>query len=213
MKTCKDCKKNLCEPNRRICHECHLARIRNKYKEKGGSKFLIRYGNGKCKNCGCIIKLNRKEQKYCLKCSRIINSFGKTPNSYQIAGGGGYSWLHRRLAEDILKRKLSTNEVVHHVDHNSKNNNLKNLIIISRIYHGRLHWFLKEQRAILEKSSNENWENCWKTLIVPITTAWLETAGVKVIKLWEIGQSASDPLKEKSHEAGSETMHPTPILR
>lgn len=40
-----------------------------------------------------------------------------------------------------------------------------------------------------------------------MTTAWLETANVKVIKLWELGQSAAEPLNEISHEEGSETMH------
>lgn len=49
---------------------------------------------------------------------------------------------------------------------------------------------------------NENRGNCWNTLIVPMTTAWLETTSAKVIKLWEIGQSASEPLL---NEEGSET--------
>ena len=40
-----------------------------------------------------------------------------------------------------------------------------------------------------------------------MTTAWLETTNAKntkVIKLWEIGQSAAEPLL---NEEGSETMH------
>jgi hypothetical protein len=63
------------------------------------------------------------------------------------------------------------------------------------------------QGVILSKDNNENFENCWKNLIIPMTTAWLETANVKVIKLWELGQSAAEPLNEISHEEGSETMH------
>ena len=39
-----------------------------------------------------------------------------------------------------------------------------------------------------------------------MTTAWLETTGAKVKKLWEIGQSAAEPLL---NEEGSETMHAT----
>ena len=42
-----------------------------------------------------------------------------------------------------------------------------------------------------------------------MTTTWLETANVKVQKLWEIGQSAAELLNEKSQEEGSETMHGT----
>lgn len=65
------------------------------------------------------------------------------------------------------------------------------------------------QGALLLKSNEENFENCWKSLIVPMTTTWLETANVKVIKLWEIGQSAAEPLEK---EEGSETMHEAPKL-
>ena len=43
-----------------------------------------------------------------------------------------------------------------------------------------------------------------------MTTAWLETTNVKVIKLWEIGQSATKPLiNEKLYEEGSETRDET----
>jgi hypothetical protein len=53
--------------------------------------------------------------------------------------------------------------------------------------------YLDYQRVIIEKSMNENCGNCWKTLIAPMTTAWLETTSAKVLKLWEIGQSAAEP--------------------
>lgn len=60
------------------------------------------------------------------------------------------------------------------------------------------------KRAILQRCNNVNIENCWKTLIVPMTTTWLETTNVNVKKLWEIGQSAAEPLL---NEEGSETMY------
>ena len=55
-------------------------------------------------------------------------------------------------------------------------------------------------RVVLEKSNNENIENCWNNLVVPMTTAWLETTSVKVIKLSEIGQSAAETLNDNSQE-------------
>ena len=69
-----------------------------------------------------------------------------------------------------------------------------------------------QQRVIFEKSRNENPENCWNNLIVPITTAWLETAGANVIKIWEIGQSAAElaPTCNNVEQEGSETKHDTP---
>ena len=57
-----------------------------------------------------------------------------------------------------------------------------------------------QQRAPLLKNSDVNIENCWNNLIVPTTTAWLETTNAKVIKLSEIGQSAAETLNDKSHE-------------
>lgn len=120
--------------------------------------------------------------------------------------------IHREIAESILGRELSTNEVIHHLDENPKNNNVDNLIILSRKMHGRLHQYLRFQRVIIEKSMNEKNENCWNNLRIQRTTTWLETAGVKVIKLSEIGQSAAEPLNSKEHEEGSETMHVPPKI-
>jgi len=207
---CIKCRKNPCESGRRYCHGCYLERRMAQYYKKGGNKNKKRYGYGFCGLCKKKIRLNRPEQKYCLECYRNIHSSGKFLNPYEPAHGGGYCWLHRRIAEEVLQRKLNTNEVVHHLDDNPKNNKLTNLVVISRTNHVRLHHFIREQRAILEKSSIVNGENCWDTLIVPITTTWLETASVKVIKLWEIGQSAAEFLKDISQEEGSETMHSTP---
>ncbi len=50
-------------------------------------------------------------------------------------------------------------------------------------------------------------ENCWNTLRVQMTTTWLETASVNVIKLSEIGQSAAESLLNGK---GSETMYVPP---
>ncbi len=71
---------------------------------------------------------------------------------------------------------------------------------------------LRFQRVIMEQSINENFENCWKNSILPMTKAWLETANVKVEKLWEVSQSASEPLTDNSYEEGSETMHEAPAM-
>jgi hypothetical protein len=63
----------------------------------------------------------------------------------------------------------------------------KDLLTLSRTRHSRLHRYLDIQRVIIEKSVNENSENCWEALIVPMTTAWLATTSAKVQKLSEIG--------------------------
>jgi hypothetical protein len=158
-----------------------------------------------CEVCGETTVASRKEQKYCSGCYAKLRKLGSCgENNYENAKGGGYCWMHRRVAEQTLGRKLNTNEVVHHLDGDPKNNSLDNLIVLSRAKHVSLHSYLRTQGAILSKGNIENLENCWKDLIAPMTTAWLETASAKVIKLWEIGQSAAEPCES---EEGSETMH------
>ena len=61
------------------------------------------------------------------------------------------------------------------------------------------------------KARKENFENCWKNSIIPMTTTWLETANVKVEKLWELSQSAAEPPNVNRGE-GSETMYEAPEM-
>lgn len=159
-----------------------------------------------CIACGKEFLGWRKDSLFCSKeCFKSIASHEGTNNYvYDSANYKNGIWQHRNIAEKVLGRKLTYNEVVHHIDGDPTNNALDNLIVISRSKHVSLHRYLDIQRALLERSSNGNSENCWDNLIVPMTTAWLETADVTVQKLWEIGQSAAEPLV---NEEGSETMH------
>ena len=47
--------------------------------------------------------------------------------------------LHRRVMEESLGRKLCSNELVHHIDGDTFNNNINNLKIVTREEHVRLH--------------------------------------------------------------------------
>lgn len=206
---CTVCGKSPREKDRRYCHRCYLDRRKVFSRKREGER--LRYGIGNCISCGGRIILGHANQRYCRECYISISKIGtNSTNNYDNAGGGGYCWLHRKIVEEILKRKLSTNEVVHHIDCNPKNNVISNLIVISRVQHGRLHQFLRETRAAFEKSKDVKNENCWDTLIASLTTTWLETASVKVIKIMEIGQSAA---KAPAYGEGSETMRvPSKVL-
>lgn len=46
---------------------------------------------------------------------------------------------HRKVMEDHLGRPLESNEIVHHIDENKKNNEINNLMLISRADHLRIH--------------------------------------------------------------------------
>lgn len=50
-----------------------------------------------------------------------------------------YMREHRILMERKLKRKLKFNELVHHKNHNIKDNRLSNLEVISRSKHSKFH--------------------------------------------------------------------------
>ncbi len=76
-----------------------------------------------------------------------------------------------------------------------------------------LHRFLEKNWSLLLKNNSSNLENCWNSLIVQLTTTWLETMNVKVLKITEIGRSAAEPLNNEYcyllQEEGSETMYQT----
>ena len=55
--------------------------------------------------------------------------------------------IHRRVLEESLGRKLDCNEVVHHIDGNKKNNNLPNLVLMSRSEHVLIHGFGKKTKG------------------------------------------------------------------
>jgi hypothetical protein len=203
---CVECKERERVFGRRYCRQCYLERKRLqaklRYKEHGRYTYICT-----CSACGLVFKAFRKTQLFCEKC-RVLGSHSESTTNRYVRVGVRHE--HRILAEHMLMRKLSSRECVHHLDQDPKNNDPHNLIVMSRQSHGRLHVYLRAQRVILEKSRNENLENCWNSLIVPMTTTWLETANVKVIKLWEIGQSAAKPLPAVAYEEGSEAMHQTP---
>jgi hypothetical protein len=177
---------------RKMCRSCYLEHKRslekNRYKKHGRKNY-----QKTCAACKLGFEAWRKKQIFCLDCHKLKLKFAaesKSTNNYKNIGGKNE---HRSIAESILGYKLSYNMVVHHVDDNPKNNEISNLMVMDRRTHGRLHQYLDYQRVIIEKSMNENCGNCWKTLIASMTTAWLETTSAKVLKLWEIGQSAAEP--------------------
>ena len=65
-------------------------------------------------------------------------------NEYLVGYEKGYNKkgnykLHRKKIEDLIGRRLTSNEIVHHKDENKLNNNIDNLQIMTRGEHSRYH--------------------------------------------------------------------------
>lgn len=181
---CKECRKS----NKRLYAKLHYAEL----KEKGITKK--RYGTITCSNCGKEIIKNRPDQTLCYDCYKLLHH--KTVDDYnKVARSNKSNTIARQIVLD-LGFTLNKNICVHHLDENPNNNKLTNFLLISRSNHAKLHRFLERNWSLLLKNNSSNLENCWNILRDQLTTTWLETMSVKVIKIIDIGQSAAEPLDE-----------------
>lgn len=60
------------------------------------------------------------------------------PNS-PMARDNGYVAKHRLIASKMLRRPLSSDEIVHHIDGNKQNNRRNNLQVMTPSEHWRVH--------------------------------------------------------------------------
>lgn len=210
MRKCKDCG-NEEVVERKRCKGC--ARIFNaqrakEYYQKQKSKGIVlkRYGVSKCAVCNEDMVMNHPNQIAHSRCRH------KTVTSYNDVKRVGTTTEGRWKIKN-LGFKLSANTIVHHLDETPSNNDLSNLALLSRANHSALHRFLQQQWSLYMKVYSKHSENCWDILRDQLTTTWLEMAGVNVIKITDIGQSAAEPLNLKDNvyifqtEEGSETMY------
>jgi hypothetical protein len=77
---------------------------------------------------------------------------GPEHNYVDKNGGTQKKLLHRVVAEEKLGRKLSSKEIVHHVDLNKDNNAPENLFVCSRSEHRLAHHSIELVAAELIKS-------------------------------------------------------------
>ena len=48
-------------------------------------------------------------------------------------------YTHRRVVEEHLRRSLTSDEIIHHIDFDKSNNSIENLIIMDRSEHRSAH--------------------------------------------------------------------------
>lgn len=214
---CKKCG-TLLEKGYTYCPICRKALkreyARNRYQLMlQANKKLKRYGLIKCIFCGKEIIKNRPDQVMCYACymehrHKTVNDYSKVKRDTK----GNTIGRHVVLSLGLQIKDL----VVHHLDENPSNNNLKNLLLLNPKHHAELHRLLERSWSLLLKDKSSNLENCWDSLRDQLTTAYLETKSANVIKITDIGQSASEPLNKDNiyifdlQEEGSETMYQTP---
>lgn len=61
---------------------------------------------------------------------------------HPFASSAGYVYEHRLVVEKSIGRYLTSDEIVHHIDQNKKNNDVHNLLVLSAKNHAKLHQFL-----------------------------------------------------------------------
>lgn len=202
-KFCIDCGKQGVKERRR-CEDCvkEFNRIRAKKRNKECGRY---HTIGICLVCNKSMKKWRDNQLFHTKCYNKFKSSNKQDDNISAIG----RYYARKTA--ISLGIVMNNNCVHHIDENPHNNNVDNLIVMSIDDHSRLHNFLWQNRSLWLKDQSKYSENCWEALRDHLTTAWLETTSAKVIKLNDIGQSASEPLRhDECYEEGSEAMHGSP---
>lgn len=136
MRICKICNKRLinCYYNKRYCDECKREIKKNYDRRKNNDNKVL------CDICG---HLKDYRAKRCIKCCRIKAGIEG------IARKGKYDRAYRIIAENLIGRRLKSNEVVHHINYNRLDNRAENLMIVTRKEHKRLHRFdLKKNQKI-----------------------------------------------------------------
>lgn len=159
---------------RRLCLSCDAERKRRIAKEKFIKFGRYNYGISNCKNCGKEIKLFRKNSLHiCINCYTKENLVtGHSSANKYIKKPKSSKNLHREIASEVLGRTLSYNEIVHHIDCNEINNDLSNLMLLSRSNHVKLHRYLIKINSIN---------------FVKDSFDWLEKNNIEYVVIWADG--------------------------
>lgn len=175
-KKCKKCGIFNVTGRKRICLNCNKIQDRNYYLNVVKKRRLKKFICIICEKESIKIRDTKIICDICKKNNKVIN---KKYINTNIPG----KFVHRNLAESLLGRKLSYNEVVHHIDEDISNNKIDNLWIISRHNHGKLHIYLRYRKLLHEKFHPEKE---WKNQLLEENEFFVKCSNIKIIKLIDL---------------------------
>lgn len=184
-----------CENGRRYCHRHYLDRRIELYNTRKESGLPTRKAIHRvCKICGMeyTVTNNRRLVNYCRDCTNKISNF--CPSN--VNGGSDYVYSkheysvsvleHRCLATKVIGRKLSKNDIVHHINGNPKDNSLSNLLVLSNKNHVRLHMYINEQLCIRSYKEKLTMMEAWNKYSNLYTSKWIEDNKENCVRLNEV---------------------------
>lgn len=121
-----------------------MPRVKEKRKcANCGSEFNRHNGNTKAKYCSrlCACRVRNTESHQ----TKAGIAGGIATGKKKFKTGVGYVKIngrheHRLEVEKAIGRRLTSDEIVHHIDSNKKNNKIENLVILTRNEHARIHF-------------------------------------------------------------------------
>lgn len=165
----------------RYCHRHYLDRkaAQRKVRKDAGLNYRTLYTK-ECQICGASYKVTAKHgSKYCHDCRSKIANFAPA----NVKGGSEYVYSkneyktstleHRCIATKVIGRKLTSADIVHHIDGNTKNNSLENLLFLSNKKHIKLHQWLNEQLYIRGYKENLTMKEAWDKYCKFYTDEWI----------------------------------------
>jgi hypothetical protein len=165
----------------RYCHRHYLDRkaAQRKVRKDAGLNYRTLYTK-ECQICGASYNVTAKHgSKYCHDCRSKIANFAPA----NVKGGSEYVYSkneyktstleHRCIATKVIGRKLTSADIVHHIDGNTKNNSLENLLFLSNKKHIKLHQWLNEQLYIRGYKENLSMKESWDKYCKFYTDKWI----------------------------------------
>ena len=147
-----------------ICPDCNVLYLRT---VKQINVVIKNSGKWTCRSC--VVTSRNKLLAKDLGSTRIHKQSGYVLEKTN----DGWIRQHRLVMENHLNRKLLKDEVVHHIDHDIKNNRLSNLVLMKFGDHSAMHnketKFTEERKQNISKANtkfSEDVSNLIKKLIL-----------------------------------------------